>query len=108
MKSLIFFVFLLSFSAVKFANSQATQQAMTPNLYELAGGQLHVTCSNTGKDGQPYFSYENGGQKLSFKGKEIRTVEADCGTLVSVTTRMTVDSGSTTFTLLVPKVRLKE
>ena len=64
MKSLIFFVFLLSFSAVKFANSQATQQAMTPNLYELAGGQLHVTYSTTGKDGQPYFSYENGGQKL--------------------------------------------
>jgi len=45
---------------------------------------------------------------LSFKGSQIRQVKAEFGTLVSVTIHMTVDSGSTTFTLVVPKVNLPE
>jgi hypothetical protein len=83
---------------------------VTPNVYELKGGQLHIRFSTTSKDGQPYFSYEDGSRSLSlsFKGNQIRQVKTDLGTLVSVTIHMTVDSGSTTFTLLVPKVNLAE
>jgi len=42
-----------------------------------------------------------------FSGSEIRVVELpDLGTLVSVTLLLTIDSGSTTFTLLLPRVNL--
>ena len=77
-------------------------------MYELAGGQLHVTYATTSKDGQPYFSYQDGSQKLSFKGADIRQEKSEIGTLATVIIRRTVDAGSTTFTLLVPTVRLKE
>ena len=109
MKSRIFLTFLL-FSAANLASPQANtqQQAVTPDVYELAGGQLHVTYATTSKDGQPYFSYEDGSQKLSFKGADIRQEKSEIGTLVTVIIHRTVDTGSTTFTLLVPSVRLKE
>jgi hypothetical protein len=42
-----------------------------------------------------------------FTGSEIRVAEVpDLGTLVSVTIHMMVDSGSTTFTVLLPRVNL--
>ena len=110
MKSRVLLTFLLLLSAVNLANSQANtqQQAVTPDVYELAGGQFHVTYATTSKDGQPYFSYQDGSQKLSFKGADIRQEKSEIGTLVTVILRRTVDSGSTTFTLVVPTVRLKE
>ena len=110
MKSRIFLTVLLLFSAVNLANSQANtqQQVVTPDVYELASGQLHITYATTSKDGQPYFSYQDGNQKLSFKGADIRQEKSEIGTLVTVIIRRTVDAGSMTFTLLVPTVRLKE
>lgn len=102
--------FLLMFSAVNLANSQTNtqQQAVTPDVYELAGGPLHITYATTSKDGQPYFSYQDGSQTLNFRGNEIRQEKSEIGTLVTVIIRRTVDAGSTTFTLLVPTIRLKE
>lgn len=110
MKSRIVLTFLLLFSAVNLASPQANtqQQAVTPDVYELAGGQLHITYATTSKNGQPYFSYQDGSQKLSFKGADIRQEKSEIGTLVTVIIRRTVDAGSTTFTLLVPSVGLKE
>ena len=98
------------FSAVNLANSQTNtqQQAVTPDVYELAGGPLHITYATTSKDGQPYFSYQDGSQTLNFRGNEIHQENSEMGTLVTVILRRTVDAGSTTFTLLVPTIRLKE
>jgi hypothetical protein len=46
-------------------------------------------------------------RNLSFAGEQIRTVAApDLGTVVSVTIWRTVDSGATSFTLIVPRVIL--
>jgi hypothetical protein len=52
--------------------------------------------------------YYNGPQGVKdFTGPQIRQVEVpDLGTLVSVTIVLTPDSGSTTFTLLLPRVNL--
>jgi hypothetical protein len=109
MKNRIFLSFWLVFFAASFANPQAnTRQAMTPNMYDLKSDHLHVTYSTTSKNGQPYFSYQDDTKTLSFKGKEIREEKSEIGTLVTVTIHMTIDSGSTTFTLLVPTVRLQE
>jgi hypothetical protein len=47
------------------------------------------------------------GWSIISTGSEIRVVEApDLGTLVSVTILLTVGSGSTTFTVLLPRVNL--
>ena len=106
MKKRIFFVFVL-FIASTAVNSQAgAEQPVAPNVYKLSGGHIHVTYTTTSKAGQPYFSYQDGSQTVSFKGNQIREAKTEMGTLVSVTTRMTVDTGSTTFTLLVPTVNL--
>ena len=77
-----------------------------PNQYQLSGKHLHVTYSTTSFDGKPRFTYQDRQQTLSFSGDEIRSVEAEVGILVSVTIRMTVDTGGTTFSILLPHVQI--
>jgi|SRR3954454_3617675 hypothetical protein len=87
--------------------NQATQHAgQTPNLYQLSGQHLNITYSTSGIDGKPHFSYQDLHQTLSFTGDQIRSVVTEVGTLVSVTIRMTVDTGGTTFSLLLPRVNI--
>jgi hypothetical protein len=76
-------------------------QPSTWNLSNAAEG-LQVSYS-----AGPSLHYHQGSTIRDFSGSEIRVVEVpDLGTLVSVTISITVDSGSTTFTLLLPKVNL--
>jgi hypothetical protein len=86
----------------------ATQPAtfIQPNLYDLSGAGLHITYSTTGIDGKPHFTYHSGSQTLIFVGDQIQTTQSPLGTLVTVFIVRTVDSGSTTFTLLVPRANL--
>ena len=71
------------------------------NLHNTAAG-IQVTYSVAG----PHLHY-HGSVIRDFTGSEIRVAEVpDLGTLVSVTLLLTVDSGSTTFTLLLPRVNL--
>jgi hypothetical protein len=72
------------------------------NLFNTATG-LQVSYSVAG----PHLHYHDGSVIRDFTGSEIRVAEVpDLGTLVSVTILLTVDSGSTTFTLLLPRVNL--
>jgi hypothetical protein len=72
------------------------------NLSNTATG-LQVSYSVAG----PHLHYHQGAVIRDFTGSEIRVAEVpDLGTLVSVTILLTVDSGSTTFTLLLPRVNL--
>lgn len=90
-------------------SSQVTSNTATkPNLYNLKGGQIQITYSTSGIDGKPHFNYQDAQQTLSFVGGEIRTTPSELGTLVSVSIRRTVDTGSTSFTLLVPNVNLNQ
>src|SRR5262245_54302748 len=79
-----------------------------PNLYQLQGEALHVTYATSGIDGLPHFSYQDAHQTLSFKGDEIRVAETEIGMLVTVSIRRTIDSGATSFTLLVPTVNVEQ
>ncbi len=88
------------------AGQPVSQAAQTPNLYQLSGKHLNITYSTTGIDGKPHFSYQDLQQTLSFTGDQIRGVVTEIGTLVSVTIRMTVDTGGTTFSLLLPRVNI--
>lgn len=84
--------------------SMGSQQQ--PNLYNFKSGSLHINYSTSGIDGKPRLSYQKGRIQLSFVGDDIRTAETDLGIVVSVTTTMTVDTGSTSFSVLIPKVNL--
>jgi hypothetical protein len=82
-------------------------QIVTANLYQLDGHSVHVSYATSGIDGKPSFNYQDAHQSHAFRGDGIRAVECDVGVLVSVTLRLTVDAGSTTFSLLVPRVQLE-
>ena len=57
--------------------------------------------------GNGNFDYHDASGIKAFSGPQIRVLQSpDLGTLVSVTLHMTIDSGSTTFTLLLPQVVL--
>jgi hypothetical protein len=80
--------------------------AKEPNFFQLSGYGIRLSYSTSGFDGKPHFSYQSAHLSKSFIGDEIRTVDTEIGTLVSVTLDLTPDFGSTSFTLLVPRVRL--
>jgi hypothetical protein len=72
------------------------------NLSNAASG-LQVSYSVAG----PQLHYHQGAVVKDFTGNQIRVAEVpDLGTLVSVTIFMLIDSGSTTFTVLLPIVNL--
>lgn len=79
----------------------------TPNLYRLHGHNLQVIYSTSGFDGKPHLQYHDMFQTLNFSADQIRTLSTEIGTLVTVTIRKTVDTGSTTFSLLVPVVNME-
>src|SRR5258708_27980822 len=41
-----------------------------------------------------------------FTGSQIRTVSTELGTFISVTTNVTIDTGSTSFSVLIPAITL--
>jgi hypothetical protein len=91
---------------VALAATDVAEQALTPNLYQFVGHQLRITYSTSSIRGTPLFTYRDGSRTLQFEGTEIRTIDTELGTLVTVTTRLTTDAGWTTFTLLLPRVHL--
>jgi len=81
-------------------------QSIVPNMFSLTGKDLHITYATSGGDGRPHFTYQDHTRTLHFSGDEIRSVGTDLGRVVSVSIRPTIDAGSTTFSLLVPRVNL--
>jgi hypothetical protein len=77
-----------------------------PNVYQLHAQHLSITYSTSGFAGRPSFEYQDAHQMLTFRDDEIRTADSEIGTLVTVTIRRTVDAGSTSFTLLLPRVNV--
>lgn len=82
-------------------------ESIAPNLFQLSAHHLHVSYALSGIGGKPTFNYQDATQSLSFLGSEqIAVTKSELGTLVTVYLRRTVDTGNTTFTLLVPTVSL--
>ena len=84
------------------------QTFTAPNHYHLSGGGISVTYLPTGAGGVAHLQYQDPHRTLNFSGDQIRTVEVpDLATVVSVTLMLTVDSGSTTFSVLIPRATLQ-
>ena len=76
------------------------------NSYDLSGNGITIKYSSTSLAGDPLFHYQDRRTKRDFRGDEVRTEKSELGSLVSVTLELLVDRGSTTFTVLVPKVNV--
>ena len=85
-----------------------TEQPFTqPNHYQLSGGGISVTYLPTGAGGVPHLQYQDSQRTLNFSGSQIRVMQVpDIGTIVSATLTATVDTGSTTFSVFIPKTTL--
>ena len=79
-----------------------------PNLYRLSGEGLDVTYSTTSIDGKPRFTFKKGRQTLNFSGDQITSVDAGIGTLVTVVIANIPDKSVTTFSVLLPAIRLSD
>src|SRR5215472_6266550 len=80
-----------------------------PNRFVMqsSDGKTKVDYETTSFIGQPVLNLTQGGGPIRhFAGSQIRTVNTEIGTLVSVTTQMTVDTGSTSFSVLIPAISL--
>ncbi|MEH2149232.1 hypothetical protein [Nostoc sp.] len=85
----------------------ANASEVVPNLYQFQGKNVSISYSTTSFIGKPLFTYKDKQQTLNFQGTEqIRSVETEIGTLVTVTICNTVDTGNTSFTLLLPHINL--
>lgn len=79
----------------------------TPNSYELSGHAIQIGYTSSGIDGKPHLSYHDASQSQSFDGPdEIETIETAIGSVVSVTIFKTVDTGSTSFSVLIPRMNI--
>ena len=86
-----------------------------PNQYHLNGGGISVSYYPDGfgppveDRGSLLLVYQDAHRSQSYFSDEVRTVKVDdLGMVVSVTLVESVDTGGTTFSLLVPDVQLPE
>src|SRR3954462_8652776 len=80
-----------------------------PNHFTLqsSDGKTKVDYETTSFIGQPTLNLTQGpGPIRHFSGSQIRRLNTEIGTLVSVTTNMTIDTGSTSFSILIPAITL--
>ena len=96
---------LSTFSTVGAAQPQPPP-AEAANHFDVTGGAVHVVYTTAGTNGQPSLSYRDATQNLTFSGAQIQSVSTEMGTVVTVAIRRTIDTGSTTFSLLLPRVQV--
>jgi len=78
-----------------------------PNQFELLGRGISVSFSRTSITGDPLFRYRDACREVSARGDDIRQVETEIGTLVTVTLEPDADAGSLLFSVLIPRARLE-
>jgi hypothetical protein len=82
--------------------------ASEANVFMLSNAQLNVSYATGALGSKAGLIYQDAFQTLQFDAQQLRRVATEFGELVTVTIRMTVDMGSTTFTLVVPRVVVPE
>ena len=85
-----------------------TTPSLTPNSFQLTGDDVQVNYSTTSIDGKPRFTFKKGNKTLDFAGNQISSSNVKIGTLVSVVIAAIPDKSTTTFSILLPAIRLPE
>ncbi len=79
-----------------------------PNNYVLKGGNITFTYAKNNFLGGPFVTYHDGTTARDYFGSAVRVLETGIGTLVTVTTHMTIDTGGTEFSVLLPVIELAD
>jgi hypothetical protein len=100
-----------SFFARAATVGEAQMANIQPNRYVLQreNGFDKVDYETSSFIGQPTLLLTLGSPTSparQFTGSQIRTVSTEIGTLVTVTTNLTIDTGSTSFSVLIPAITL--
>src|SRR3954470_23803724 len=79
-----------------------------PNHFDLSGRSIHVTYFVADRFGQPQVTYHDPTRNESFHGDQVSVVEDTSGLhlIVSVTIVHTIDTGSTSFSFIIPRINL--
>ena len=83
--------------------------SILPNrfLLQSSDGKTKVDYETISFIGQPIVNLTQGpGPIRHFAGSQIRVINTEIGTLVTVTTQITIDTGSTSFSVLIPAITL--
>ena len=83
--------------------------SILPNrfLLQSSDGKTKVDYETISFIGQPILNLTQGpGPIRHFAGSQIRVINTEIGTLVTVTTQITIDAGSTSFSVLIPAITL--
>ncbi|MFY0574227.1 hypothetical protein ACN28S_07595 [Cystobacter fuscus] len=88
------------------AQPETPVEPLTPNDFELEGWDASVHFSTTSITGEPRFDYQDCRRKVNVGGEDIRQVETEFGTLVTVTLETDADAGELLFTVLIPRTRI--
>jgi hypothetical protein len=94
----------------------STAETGSPNQYHLQGCGISVSYFPEGFspgptpiEGDIHLTYQDAHQSLVFRDKDVRVVEVDdLGSVVSVSLTRSIDVGYTSFSLIVPEVRLPD
>ena len=81
-------------------------EPLTPNDFELQGRDVSLRFSTTSFTGEPRLDYQDTSRKVNARGDEIRQVETELGTLVTITLEPDADAGALLFTVLIPRARV--
>lgn len=81
---------------------------VSPNKYSLKGGHITFVFFPAIIDGRPAVTYSDHNGTKNFFGAGVRVEKAGIGTLVTVTLEMTIDTGGTDFSVLLPGIELAD
>lgn len=83
--------------------------SVQPNKYTLKGGHItFVYFPAAPIDRRPAVTYTDPKGTKSFFGTGVRVENVGIGTLVTVTLEMTIDTGGTDFSVLIPDIELAD
>lgn len=88
--------------------SALAAQIREPNLFDLQAYETRITYSTSSITGVPQLSYQDQRLSLTFSGEDLRRLETEIGSLVTVTLEQIPDLQTVTLTLLVPTINLRE
>ena len=77
------------------------------NLYTLSNADTSVTYTPLGFGGTAQLNYRRGEQDIVFRGADVRTLATEIGALVTVDLDFIPDLETTTFSLFIPAVNLR-
>ena len=83
-------------------------QNYKPNLFTLVGRNTQVTFAASSLTGQPQLHYQDPERNLAFTGDEIRSLDTEIGTLITVSLEEIPDLRTVTLSLLLPTINLGE